>query len=124
MPEFNNPDKPISEQFRIVAKQFNELDTAAKLLEECKTATLSQMIQNEIKHAEEHEEGLTLPHNKAEMRVKASDDWKEYVYQMVKARSEANLKKIQLDYIRMQFTEWQMNMASARDERKMMRGHA
>ncbi len=118
MTEFNNPDKPISEQFRIVAKQFNELDKAAKMLEESKTATLSQMIQNVIKDAE------GMAHNQAERQVKASEDWQEYIHKMVEARAEANLKKIQLDYIRMQFTEWQMNMASARDERKMMRVHA
>ena len=118
MLEFNNQGKPISEQFRIVAKQFNELDKAAKMLEESKTAVLSQMIMSVIREAE------GMAHNQAERQVKASNEWHDYIHQMVEARSEANLKKVQLDYIKMQFTEWQMNTASARDERKMMRVHA
>lgn len=118
MVDITNTDKPISEQYRLIAKKFVELDKAARLLEESKTATLSQMIQNIIRDAE------GMAHNQAERQAKASPEWQNYIHEMVTARSEANLKKIQLEYIRMQFTEWQMKTASARDERKMMRVHA
>jgi len=118
MTDFHDQDKPISEQFRLVAKKFVEHDKAARLLEECKSATLSQKIQDHI------EKNGDMPHNQAEREVKASKDWHNYLHEMVNERSEANLKKVQLEFIRMQFTEWQMNTATARDERKLMKVHA
>lgn len=111
-------ERPISEQFRIVARQFVEYDNAARLLEECKTATLSEMICNIISESE------GMAHNQAEREAKASEQWRHYLDEMVKARTKANEKKVQLEYMRMKFTEWQMGMAMQRDERKMMGSHA
>lgn len=118
MTDFHDQDRPISEQFRIIARQFVQHDKAARLLEECKTATLSQKIQDHIK------KNGDMPHNQAEREVKASKDWHDYLHEMVHERSEANKNKVHLEIIRMQFTEWQMNTATARDERKLMKVHA
>jgi len=118
MPEFNNPDKPISEQFRLVAKKYAELNKASQMLEESKTSILSQMIQDVILNSDDK-----IAHNQAEREVKASLEWRDYLKKMVDAKYETNLAKLQVEHIRMRFTEWQMQTASARDERKMMRVH-
>lgn len=102
-------DRPISEQYRLVAKSWVDADAAANLLEECKSATLAQKIT---------EKG-DMPVNRAETLVKASQEWRDYMELMVDARKRANLLKVQLKYIEMQFAERQSAEATARAERRM-----
>lgn len=109
--EMPERDRPLSEQFRVVAKAWADADAAANLLEETKTATLSQKM---LKLGD-------MPVSRAEMTVKASDEWHEYLETMVAARKEANIRKVQMEYIRMRFSEWQSLNANARDERRMSR---
>lgn len=98
-----------SEQFRVVAKEWVSLDRAATLLEETKTLVLSQRIK-----------ALgDMAHNKAEAEVKASDEWLDHVTRMVEARSGANLKKVQMEYLRMKFQEWNSENANRRAEMKL-----
>jgi hypothetical protein len=104
-------ERPISEQFRIVARQWVEADKAANILEECKSAVLSKLMMSKGDVAV----------SKAEMLSKASDEWAEHLNLMVQARADANLKKVQMEFIRMQFSEWQSNDANARRERHMGR---
>lgn len=100
---------PWSEQFRIVAKEWVDLDKAATLLEETKTLVLSQKIK-----------ALgDMAHNRAEAEVKASPEWHDHVSKMVEARSAANLKKVQLEFIRMRFAEWQSENANRRAEMRL-----
>lgn len=100
---------PLSEQYRVIAKKWVDADSAATLLEETKSAVLSQkmMAQGE------------MPVSRAEMIVKASDDWQEHVKKMVDARKRANLLKANLEYIRMKFSEWQSAEATKRAEMKL-----
>ena len=100
---------PLSEQYRIVAKQYIEANAAADILEELKSATLSQMMQN---HA-------SLPVSRAEMMVKSSSEWTDYINSMVEARKTSNLKKAQLEWIRMKFSEQQSREATERAERRL-----
>jgi hypothetical protein len=100
---------PISEQFRIIAKRWVDADSAANMLEETKSAFLNQLMLAQGEMAV----------SKAEMNVKASAEWKEYVESMVNARKDANLLKVQLEYIRMQFYEWQSHNANKRAEMKL-----
>lgn len=100
---------PISEQFRIIAKKWVDADSAANMLEETKSAFLNQLMLAQGDMAV----------SKAEMLVKASTEWKEYVENMVNARKAANLLKVQLEYIRMQFYEWQSHNATRRAEMKL-----
>lgn len=100
---------PLSEQFRLVAKEYVDADAAANMLEEMKSATLSQ---NMAALGE-------MPVSKAEMLVKASDNWKQYIEQMVDARKRANLLKLKLEYIRMRFSEWQSAEATKRVEARL-----
>ena len=99
----------ISEQFRIAAKQWVELDSAANMLEETKSAVLSQKMA-----------ALgDMPVSRAELIVKASEEWRDFVEGMVKARGAANLAKVKCEYIRMRFSEWQSAEATARAERRL-----
>jgi len=104
---------PISEQFRIVAKKWVDADEAASLMEETKTAVLSEMINNVIGYH------IDMPYNKAELAAKSSAEYKEFITTMVKLRSKANLLKVKLEYLRMQFSEWQSHEANARAEKRL-----
>ena len=99
----------LSEQYRIIAKQWVSADAAAHLLEECKTPTLSQKM---LALGE-------MPVSKAEMIVKASDEWHDYIKVMVAARERANLLKVQCKYIDMQSHEQQSHEASKRAEMRL-----
>lgn len=100
---------PLSEQFRLIGKRWKEADAAASLLEELKSATLSQRM---IALGD-------MPVSKAEMTVKGSADWKEYIEKMVQARADANELKLQLEWTRMRFTEWNSEEATKRAEMKL-----
>jgi hypothetical protein len=100
---------PISEQFRVAAKQWVELDAAASLLEETKSAVLSQKMA-----------ALgDIPVSHAERTVKSSADWSDHVSRMVKARENANLAKVKLEWLRMRFSEQQSFEATQRAEMKL-----
>lgn len=102
-------NNPISEQYRETAKAWVDAEAAASLLEETKSATLSQMM-------------LAYPLfavNKAEMTVKASPQWKDHIHKMVDARKAANLLKVKLEFLRMKFSEQQSEEATKRAEMKL-----
>lgn len=100
---------PISEQFRLVAKDWVEKDAAARLLEETKTAVLSQMIGRQG----------DMAYNQAERNVKASEEWRDFIEKMVRAKEAANMAKVKMEYIRMKFNEWQSAEANNRAERRL-----
>ena len=102
-------NRPISEEYRIVAKKWVDADSAANMLEESKSAFLSQLM---IKHGD-------IAVSKAELLVKGSDQWREYIEKMVTARKEAKLLKVQLKYIEMKYHEWQSYNATRRAEMKL-----
>lgn len=100
---------PLSEQYRLVAKKWVEADAAASILEETKSAFLAQRMA---------EQG-DMPVSRAEMAVKSSSEWVDYVGNMVEARKKASLLKAQLEYIRMRFSEHQSIEATKRAEMKL-----
>ena len=104
-----NPNLPISEQFRIVAKRYVDADAAANMLEESKSAFLAKLMLAQG----------DMPVSRAEMNVKASDQWSDYIGKMVRAREQAALLKVQLEFIRMKFSEWQSEAATKRAEMKL-----
>lgn len=100
---------PWAEQYRIVAKEYVALKSAADMLEESKSAVLAKRMA-----------GLgDMPVSRAEMAVKASDEWADYIAKMVSAREQAELKRVQLEYIRMKFQEWSSHNATARAEMRL-----
>lgn len=100
---------PWSEQFRVTAKQWVELDRAATMLEETKSAVLSQRM-NALGD---------MPVSRAEAAVKGSPEWVDFIKSMVDARTQANLKKVQMEYLRMKFSEWQSENANRRAEMRI-----
>jgi hypothetical protein len=100
---------PWSEQYRVVAKQWVDADAAADLLEELKSATLAQLMS----------ELGDMPVSRAEMTVKSDVEWSAYIKQMVEARQKANKLKVQLEYLRMKFSEWQSHEATKRTEARL-----
>jgi hypothetical protein len=104
-----NDNAPISEQYRLIAKKWCDADAAANLLEETKSAVLAKMMTARG----------DMPVSKAEMQVKASDEWSDYIGKMVRAREQAALLKAQLEFIRMRFAEWQSAEASKRAEMRL-----
>lgn len=109
--EMPERDRPISEEFRLVAKAWVDAQAAADLLEDTKSAVLAQMM-------------LALDDKSMsakEMRAKASQEWHEHLEVINNARKEANLKKVQMEYVRMRFSEWMAIDATQRNERRMSR---
>jgi len=102
-------ERPISEEYRIIAKKWVDADAAASLLEETKSSVLARYMTDLGDMAV----------SKAEMIVKASDEWREFITNMVNARKEASKLKVQLEYIRMKFSEWQSFEASKRAEMRL-----
>lgn len=100
---------PLSEQFRVVAKQWVDADAAANILEDTKSAVLAERM---VALGD-------MPVSKAEMQVKASKEWREHVETIGAARKEANKLKVQLEYIRMQSMEWQSENATKRAEMRL-----
>lgn len=103
------PDQPISEQYRVAAMKWCDANSAAEILEEGKSAFLSQKMLAT---------GETAV-SKAEMVVKGSKEWADYIKAMVAARDKANRMKIQMEYVRMIFSEWQSEAATRRAEMKL-----
>ena len=102
-------NQPISEQYRIAAKAWVDADSAARMLEESKTAVLSQKMK-----------ALgDVPAAHAERDVKASPEWHAWIKSMVEAKTAANLAKVKLEYIKMRFSEWQSTNADKRAEMRM-----
>lgn len=104
-----NENQPISEQYRITAKKFVDADSAANMLEECKSAFLAKLMTARG----------DMPVSKAEMQVKASEEWSDYIGKMVRAREQAALLRAQLEFIRMRFAEWQSHNANKRAEMRL-----
>ena len=98
-----------SEQYRLAAKAWVEADAAAELLENLKSANLSQLMLSN------HADSVS----KAEMLAKASPKWTEYIEAMVAARRKCNLLKVKLVWIQMKHREQQSEEATARHEMKL-----
>lgn len=102
-------NRPISEQYRTAADIWVDADSAAAILEETKSAYFSELValQGDI------------PVNRAEHNVKSSPTWKNYITKTVNARTAANKAKVQVEYLKMRFQEWQSAEANQRQELRM-----
>lgn len=100
---------PISEQYRIVAKQWVEAEAAASMLEDTKSAVLSQQM---LALGE-------MPVSKAEMLTKANPEWLDHIKKITEARGKANLLKVQMEYLRMKAGEQASYEATKRAEMKL-----
>lgn len=108
--EFNpRNDIPLSEQFRLAALEWVTLDAAARVLEDSKSAIVSQWIND----------FGDVPVSRAEARVKASDEYLRLIEDIANARTKANKAKVKVEYLRMRFSEQIGHDATARLERRM-----
>jgi hypothetical protein len=98
-----------AEKWRHAGEEWADLESAAQLLEDCKSVVMAQR-QSALGD---------IPVNRAEQSVKASPDWEEYVRSCVEARHQANLAKIRLEALKMEFTEWNNSESNARAEMRM-----
>lgn len=102
-------NRPWSEIFKQAADDWADKEAAAQLLEDTKSAVMAQR-QAELGD---------IPVNKAEQTVKASVGWYNHVEKVVEARKAANMAKVNLEYIRMKFTEWNNTEANHRAEARL-----
>lgn len=100
---------PLSEQYRVFAKAWVDLDSAANLLEETKSAVLAQRM-NALGD---------IPVSHAERTVKASPEWADFIKRMVDARTAANLAKVKLEWTRMRHSEHISLEAAKRAEMRL-----
>lgn len=105
-------NRPWSEQYRIAGERWSDLEAAAQLLEDCKSAVLAQKV------AEQGDIAI----NRAEANVKSSRFWKDHVEKIVEARRLANRAKIELEFIKMRYYETSGQDANRRAELRILGG--
>jgi hypothetical protein len=98
-----------SDDYQTVAHRWVTLDASARMLEEGKTAFFAQKcnLQGDI------------PVNRAEQIVRASPEWANYIKRMVDAKTEANKARVEMEFYRMRFQEWQSDAANERTETRL-----
>ena len=109
--EIPKGERSPSELYRLAAKEWVELDGAARIMEESKTAVLAQ----EMKKLGD------VPAARAERDVKASEYWSDYIQNMVSARTRANLAKVKMEWTRMKFKEFEARNYATRQEMGLSR---
>lgn len=103
-------NRPHSEVYREAAEDWCDKDAAARMLEECKTAFLEKR-KNDL--------DPDLPDSHRERIIKASEEWRDYLVKMVRARTAANKAKINLEYVEMKGWEQRSTEANRRAEMRL-----
>jgi len=99
----------ISTDFLVIAEQWADAEAAADLLEQTKSAYLAKRMT-----------ALgDMPVSRAETLVKASPEWDDYLRKMCAAREKATLLKVQVEYVKMKFSERQSEEATRRAEARL-----
>lgn len=105
------PNVQPSEAWYNAATRWASLQAAADMLEDGKSAYLSQRMA-----------ALgDMPVSKAELAVKSSPEWADYIKKAVRAREQANLAKIEAEFLKMRFSEEMSREANGRQEMRMTR---
>ena len=104
---------PLSEKYRMVAHAHVKAESRAREFEEGKSVAIAEMI-NKLCDVDEK-----LSQAKAERIVKASPEYKGYLRRMHDARTEANMRQVDRESLKMRHMEHTMMRAAARDERKL-----
>src|SRR5690242_444996 len=84
---------PLSDKYSLVANRWVVEDHAARLLEDTKTTVLAERKNALI------EKNSRLPDAHAERLVKADPEWREWLEDMVLARTRANKLKIAMEIL-------------------------
>lgn len=113
--EMPERERPISERYRLLAKEFRDMSKAAKLYEENKKRELAALIKKVRK------DNPDIPHNRAEVEAMSTPEWGVYLNAMVEADVSADYLKHMMKALEFEHSEWVMASASARRERGMGR---
>jgi|SRR5882724_415258 len=92
-------NRPTSEKYYEAASEWANCDAAASLLEETRSAVLSDMVTEMLS------KNISMAVNRAEALVKSSSRWRAFVTDMVELRRKANMAKVTTEYIRMRHSE-------------------
>lgn len=90
---------PISDQYRAAARDWARTDGAARALEELKTSVLAKMMKA-LAGGDK-----PPPLAAAERDVKSSQEWHDFVTEMVMTRTSANLARVEMDTLMMRHQE-------------------
>ncbi len=104
-----NEDQSFADLYREAGEDWADKEAAASLLEDCKSATLAQWSSAQG----------DMPVNRAELIVKSSPRWMEYLKNMVEARRQANVARVRLESIKMRAMEWHAKSANYRAEARI-----
>jgi hypothetical protein len=113
--EIPQKQRLISSVYYEVGSKWVDLDAAARILEETKTALLSQ------RKLEVEAQGGKMSKAQAEDLVRASPEWRDHLHKIVNARTAANRERLKLETLRMRHAEQQSKEATARHEARLDR---
>lgn len=107
-------ERPLSEQYRIVAKAFAEAYGDASYLRNTRTGELAKMVKRIMGQSNEK-----MSNAKAEMEAKASDHWFDFNLKLAKAEERVEVLRAQKKYLEM--LQWEHTDANAniRAEKRM-----
>ena len=108
MPEH---EQPLSEQYRIAAKEYVKAKSISDLADALKPTRFAELMQA---HAD-------VAVSRAELAVRASQEWKDHVASVVAASEAADMARHKVKWSEMKFQEWVMQTAHSRKEREMGR---
>lgn len=109
-------ERPLSEQYRVVAKQFAEAYGQASFMENTRTGMLARMVKKRLASA-----NAKTSIAAAEADAKASDEWFAFNQELAKAKERVEILRAQKKYIEMQGWEQTNANADTRTERRMSR---
>ena len=113
--EMPERERPISEEYRIAAKEWVQAKKAFRLLEEMKKINMARMknalIQERGKMSDAQAERLCL----------VTDEWAEIVNELVEAEAACDFARVKMKWVELRYGEWQSDDANARKERHMGR---
>jgi len=104
--------RPQSELYREAAMHHADADAAARMLEETKSIVFAELVQQALKAG--------CPSvARAELEVRAGQQYRDFVDRMVRSRTNANRARYQLEFIRMQHWEKTQDRADQRFEARL-----
>jgi len=114
--EMPQHERPLSEQFRVVAKQYVAAKKQARFMERTRSATRDRIAARIIRESKEK-----ITKAQAIFNVQISDEWMQYNQDLADAEEKADILFAQKEFIKIQ--QWEMTDANAnvRTERKMSR---
>ena len=101
-------NRPISQIYAEIGAQWADADAKATILEDTKSAFLSQKIM------EHQARDSSLAYNKAEAFVKASLEWTDRISETIEARREANHLRVKMESLKMAHSEYISHDANER----------